>query len=95
MAIPEGTKIVHLVVADSPSFGSVRLVPSIGKTQRMTVEDHPKWKKWSDAYDALVKAAEDLRNNNRLPPSDPVYEAAVRRHKAALDHYNRISADLD
>ena len=44
----------------------------------MTVEDHPKWKKWSDAYDALVKAAEDLRNNNRLPPSDPVYEAAVR-----------------
>jgi hypothetical protein len=61
----------------------------------MTVEDHPKWKKWSDAYDALVKAAEDLRNNNRLPPSDPVYEAAVRRHKAALDQYNRISADLD
>jgi hypothetical protein len=28
VAIPEGTKIVHLVVADSPSFGSVRLVPS-------------------------------------------------------------------
>lgn len=48
----------------------------------MTVEDHPKWKKWSDAYEALVKAAEDLRNNNRLPTSDPVYEAAVRRHKA-------------
>ena len=49
------------------------------------MEDHPKWKKWCDAYDALVKAAENLRNNNRLPPSDPVYEAAVRRHKAALD----------
>jgi hypothetical protein len=61
----------------------------------MAAEEHPKWKEWSDAYDALQRAAADLKNNNRLLPSDPVYQEAVRRHKVALDHYNRVSADID
>ena len=28
VAVPEGTKIFHLVVSENPSFGSVRLAPS-------------------------------------------------------------------
>ena len=44
----------------------------------MAAEEHPKWKEWSDAYDALQRAAADLKNNNRLLPSDPVYQEAVR-----------------
>jgi hypothetical protein len=61
----------------------------------MAAEEHPKWKKWSDAYDALAETAKDLGNHKTLPPSDPVYKAAVRRHWAALIHYNQVSAGID
>jgi hypothetical protein len=46
----------------------------------MAAEEHPKWKEWNDAYDALQRAAADLKNNNRLPPSDPF----IRRPSVAI-----------
>jgi hypothetical protein len=61
----------------------------------MVIKEHPIWTKWSTAYDALMKAADDLRSVQQLPSSDAVYKEAVRRHKAALDHYNRVSAEID
>jgi hypothetical protein len=58
-------------------------------------KDHPKWSKWSDAFDELASAAAELRVCEGLTPTDPAYKAALARRRAALVVYNKISAELE
>jgi hypothetical protein len=61
----------------------------------MGVEDHPKWKAWSDAYDALQVAAEDLKGHKDLLASDAVNRGPLARYRAALTLYNKVADELE
>jgi hypothetical protein len=39
----------------------------------MTVEDHPKWKKWSDAYDALQHVPAGLNRDSHRAADERFY----------------------
>jgi hypothetical protein len=61
----------------------------------MPVKDHPKWNEWSDAYDNLVAAAEELKKLENRMPTDSLYQNAKERHSAALLRYNQVSNQID
>ncbi len=61
----------------------------------MAVEDHPKWKMWSAAYDALEDAAEDAEIQKKLLSPEVVRRAVLARYEAALDQYNKVSDELE
>jgi hypothetical protein len=58
-------------------------------------ENNPKHKRWSKAYDDLVRTTKVLNAHLHLPPNNPERQTAAGAHGMALAAYNDASKDLD